>query len=45
MWIVLKNWRNKQVEGMIFGYYCWRGQEKMINGERRGDECMVVISR
>jgi len=44
MWIVLKNWTNKQTKGTIFGYCCWRGRERVINGERRRYECIVVTS-
>jgi hypothetical protein len=45
MWIVLKNWRNKQAKGTIFSYCCWRGKEIVINGERIRNECMAVTSR
>jgi len=37
MWIVPRNWRNKQAEGRILGCYCWRGRERASNGERRGE--------
>lgn len=36
MWIVLKNWKNKQVEGTILGYYCWKDGKKWSMG--RGEE-------
>ncbi len=38
MWIVPRNWRNKQAEGTILGSCCWRGKERASNGERRGEE-------
>jgi hypothetical protein len=44
MWIVPRNWRNKQAEGTILGCCCWRGRERASNAERRGNERMAVTT-